>query len=294
MNISYVKHEAISLKLHPELNEKWVQDRIADDPSILGLGDLVLRDKERSQPRAGRLDLLLQEREGNRRYEMEVQLGVTDEAHIIRTIEYWDIERKRYPQYEHCAVMVAEDITSRFLNVLSLFNGTIPLIAIQMQALKIGSCIILVFTKVLDEMVRGVIDEDEDAEAAPTDRAYWEDRGTKATVALADQLLEIARECDPSLELRYNKFYVGLAKDEQPHNFTVFRPRKNTINVELKLARTYETDRLIDSAGFESLEYSARYGMYRLSLDRHAVVKQRDVLKQLIEAAYRSSRLAAR
>src|SRR3984893_1614099 len=97
----------------------------------------------------------------------------------------WETERKRYPQYDHCAVMVAEDITSRFLNVLSLFNGTIPLIAIQMQALKIGSCIILVLTKVLDEMARGVIDEDEDAEAAPTDRAYWEDRGTKATVALA-------------------------------------------------------------------------------------------------------------
>ena len=48
------------------------------------------------------------------------------ESHIIRTIEYWDIERKRYPQYEHCAVLVAEDITSRFLNVISLFNGTIP------------------------------------------------------------------------------------------------------------------------------------------------------------------------
>ena len=30
--------------------------------------------------------------------------------------EYWDIERRRYPQYDHCAVLIAEDITSRFLN----------------------------------------------------------------------------------------------------------------------------------------------------------------------------------
>jgi hypothetical protein len=44
------------------------------------------------------LDLLLQDADGNRRYEVEVQLGKTDESHIIRTIEYWDIERKRYPQ----------------------------------------------------------------------------------------------------------------------------------------------------------------------------------------------------
>ena len=79
-------------------------------------------------------------------------------------------------------MLVAEDITSRFLNVISLFNGTIPFIAIQMQALTIGNNIILVFTKVMDEMKRGVVDEDEDAEAAPADRAYWEERATKATL----------------------------------------------------------------------------------------------------------------
>src|SRR4051812_17362403 len=128
-DMNFTRSERISLKLHPELNEKWVQELIASDPSILGLGELVLRDKERIQPRAGRLDLLLQDPETKRRYEVELQLGPTDEAHIVRTIEYWDIERKRYPQYDHCAVLIAEDITSRFLNVVALFNGTIPLIA---------------------------------------------------------------------------------------------------------------------------------------------------------------------
>jgi hypothetical protein len=90
---SFTRSERFSLKLHASLNEQWVQGLIAADPAILGLGDLVLRDKERIQPRAGRLDLLLQDAE-KRRYEVEVQLGPTDEAHIIRTIEYWDIERK--------------------------------------------------------------------------------------------------------------------------------------------------------------------------------------------------------
>src|SRR5271156_4090202 len=174
MGTAYTPHERFSLKNHPDFNESWVQDLIANDPSILGLGDLVLRDKERIQPRAGRLDLLLQERDSKRRYEMEIQLGATDEGHIIRTIEYWDIERKRYPQYEHCAVLVAEDITSRFLNVISLFNGLTPFIAVQMQAVKVGDAVTLIFTKVMDELVRGLVDEDEDAEATPTDRAYWE------------------------------------------------------------------------------------------------------------------------
>ena len=186
---NFTRSERISLRPHPTLNEQWVQGLIAADPAILGLGDLVLRDRERIQPRAGRLDLLLQDIQENRRYEVEIQLGSTDEAHIIRTIEYWDIERKRYPQYEHCAVLVAEDITSRFLNVVALFNGSIPLIALQMQALKVGEHTTLIFTKVMDELSRGPVDEDEDAEAAPTDRGYWEKRATKATVQLADELL---------------------------------------------------------------------------------------------------------
>lgn len=95
--MEFAKFEPVSIRNHAELNEKWVQDRIAEDPAILGLGDVVLKDRERIQPKAGRLDILLQDAESNRRYEVEIQLGATDESHIIRTIEYWDIERKRYP-----------------------------------------------------------------------------------------------------------------------------------------------------------------------------------------------------
>lgn len=128
----------------------------------------------------------------------------------------------RYPQYEHTAVIVAENITSRFLNVIGLFNGMIPLVAIQMNTLRIGDSVGLVFTTVLDHMPLGMAGEDEDEE--PTDRTYWEQRGSRATVALADRLLEIARKHEPRLELKCNKFYIGLAKDGQPSNFVILRP----------------------------------------------------------------------
>ena len=134
MKDKYVAPKRIQLKNHPQLTEKWDQELISADPSILGLGDVVSRGTERIQPRASRLDILLQDRDAQRRYEVELQLAATDESHIIRTIEYWDLEKKRYPQYDHCAVLIAEDITSRFLNVISLFDGTMPFIAIQMQA----------------------------------------------------------------------------------------------------------------------------------------------------------------
>ncbi len=189
--MDYAKFERVMLRGHPVLTEKWVQERIAQEPKMLELGDVALKDKERIQPRAGRLDLLLQDVEEPRRFEVEIQLGSTDESHIIRTIEYWDIERKRYPQYEHTAVIIAEDITARFLNVISLFNGFIPLVAIQMRALRLGNQIGLVFTKVLDQVSLGLVEEDEEHETA--DRAYWEQRGSVKTLGMADRLLGFAQ-----------------------------------------------------------------------------------------------------
>ncbi len=274
------------MKTHSEYSEKWVQKLIAEDPSILGLGDLVLRDQERIHPRAGRLDLLLQDPDTKRRYEVELQLGASDERHIIRTVEYWDMERKRYPQYDHCAVIVAEDITSRFLNVVSLFNGTIPLIAIQMQAFRIDKHVTLIFTTVMDELTRGLVDEDEDAEAAPTDRSFWESKATKSTVALADRILKVVREFDPSLELKYNKFYIGLSKDGRPFNFVTFRPKRNQINFEVKIPETDETDAKIEAAGIETLEYNKRWGLYRLRLTEDDIINNIETLRELISAAY--------
>ena len=286
--MKYIKPDRIWLKDHPQLNEGWIRERIAEDPAILGLGDLILKDRERLQPRAGRLDLLLQDPETNRRYEVEVQLGRTDESHIVRTIEYWDIERKRYPQYDHCAVIVAEDITSRFLNVINLFNGFIPLIAIQMSVLQIGEQVALLFTKVLDELPLGLVDEDEEVQET-ADRAYWESRATKATVAMADALLEIISTFDPELDLKYNKFYIGLAKNDRPNNFAIFRPRKSSLRLEVRLEPSDELEQQVDEAGLDVMEYDKRSGRYRVRLTRPDIKAHAELLTELLKLAYGSS-----
>jgi predicted transport protein len=283
-NLKYVKFEKISLKGHPEFNEAWVQERIAEDPSILGLGDLILKDKERILPKAGRLDLLLQDTDSLRRYEVEIQLGSTDESHIIRTIEYWDIERKRYPQYDHTAVIVAEDITSRFLNIISLFNGFIPLIAIQMNALKYGDQISLVCTKVLDQMTLGLEEEDEEAEVV--DRSYWEKRGTKDTVALADKLLEQIHTFAPKIELKYNKFYIGLAQEGQPNNFVIFRPQKNAIRFEVRLSKSDEIETRVAEKGLDLMDFDSKWGRYRIRLTKNDVKEHGEFLMDLMKKSY--------
>ncbi len=287
-DLKFVKPEKLWLKSHAVLNEKWVQDHIAKDPSILGLGDVVLKDRERQQPRAGRLDLLLQDAESNRRYEVEIQLGKTDESHIIRTIEYWDIERKRYPQYDHCAVIVAEDITARFLNVISLFNGNIPLIAIQMNALKFGDQVTLIFTTVLDELALGLDNEGDEVQAV-TDRAYWENRGTTKTVRMADELLVVIKNFAPGFEFKYNKFYIGLAKDGQPNNFVSFRPKKKYLNISVRLKQSDEIQKDLEQAGLDMMDYEKRWGRYRIRLSKSDISEHQELLTRIFRMAYENS-----
>jgi hypothetical protein len=281
----YIKHQKLLLKTHPHFNEKWVQERIAEDPSILGVGELILKDQERNQPGAGRLDLLLQDPDSNLRYEVEIQLGKTDECHIFRCIEYWDLERKRYPQYDHVAVLIAEDVTSRFLNIISLLNGFIPLVAIQLNAIQIGNQIALIFTIVLDHRLGLAPEEEEEQEV--TDRTYWEKRTSKTSVFIADEALRLLKTLDPELVLKYNKFYISLSKNNKPFNFVIFRPKKTSLGVEPKLKKAEEIEIMLDSAGLDILEYDARNQRYRIRLSKDEIQKHERLLKEILGRAYR-------
>jgi hypothetical protein len=48
-----------------------VQENTAEDPSILGIGELILKDKERIPARSRMADLLFQDLDSNLRYEVE-------------------------------------------------------------------------------------------------------------------------------------------------------------------------------------------------------------------------------
>ena len=281
--MKHVQIETVAIKGNSELNEAWIQGVIAENPKILGLGDLVLRDKERRQPHGGRLDLLLQDRDSGKRYEVEVQLGPTDESHIIRTIEYWDVEKKRYPQYEHCAVIVAETITSRLLNIISLFNGAIPLIALQMTAIKLDGGIGLTFTKVMDERSLGLVDEDEDISVV-TDRAYWEKNAPKHIMAMLDQLLEMVHEIDPGFSFKYNKFYIGMAKDGVTNNFIWCEPRKSNLQLNVRLPKEEKLSTQLDESGLDLLDY--KWDSYRLRLTANDLAKHKELVKNLIKTSY--------
>ena len=224
---TYLKHQRISLKDHPDFNEAWLQDRIAEDPSILGLpGQPALLDRERRQDRAGRLDLLLHDPKTDRRFELELMLGSLDESHIVRTIEYWDIERRRYPSYDHVAVLVAEDVTSRFLNVLSLLSGSIPLIVMQCSALQVGDHLCLDFVKVLDQTSLRR-DDDGPSQAKQSDRADWVQRVGEATIAMCESAVTILNQkAKSAYRVNFTQTYLGLKEGERSRNLVFFEPKK--------------------------------------------------------------------
>lgn len=275
----------VSLKSHPDINEKWLQDHISDNPELLGLGDgLVVRNVERTQPSGGRLDLLLEDSDLNRWYEVEMQLGSVDESHIIRTIEYWDIERRRYPQYDHTAVIVAENITGRFLNVISLFNGAIPMIAIQLKGVEVNGAFTLVATRVLDVVRLGVLEE---PAGDPVDRKFWEEKSSADSMELVDKLVELVEQIEPGGGPQFTKHYVGLEYDGQSRNFVQFRPRQRFVTTEFKLPQEDENDKLIDDAGLDTLSYNVRLSSYRVRVRQNDIEdeKSRDALTELVRKA---------
>ncbi len=191
-------------------DEYWLQDQIADDPCILGLGDLVVVAREKNQSSGGRLDFLLgEDSENGMMYEVELMLGATDESHIIRTLEYWDLERRRWPKRAHTAVLVAEKMNRRFFNVIQLLSLTIPIVAIQVNVVEVAGNRVLHFTRILDAYLDPELEgrsQIENAEAVGEE--VWQQK-SPITLASVKALYSAVQPALPTSALKY--FKTGLA-----------------------------------------------------------------------------------
>ena len=275
-----VNMERISIKNNPLIKEDMIQEFIFSDPSVLGLGNVTPIQREKIQPSGGRLDLLLASEDNSQRYEVEIQLGATDPSHIIRTIEYWDSERQRYPQYDHCAVIVAEEITGRFMNVISLFNGAIPLIAIQVSAYKNGEDYALAFTKVIDRITYA---KEDDAELEVTDRNYWEKRSTPQMLKNVDKIFNELSDFTQGYELKYNKFYIGISKDGLVKNFILFKPKKNYLYFIFKGNENDELVEKFESVGLE-ITYASRWKEYNVRINKFEdFIKNKELIIEAVK-----------
>lgn len=287
--MEYIKSEKILLKSNPNFDEQWLKKIIIDDTSILGIGNgqLDVLKSEKTQPKGGRLDLLLEDGSADpkKRYQVELMLGKTDESHIIRTIEYWDYERSKYPNYEHCAVIVAEYITNRFFNVISLFNKSIPIIAIQLNALKINDKLTLNFTTILDETSYGLVYEDE-PQVVTYRREDFDKNIPNNILSLADDCFNILTEINPKLQKTYTKNYMGIQNGNRPSNFIVFIPKRNFLKPEVSISDLEEWGEKLSAVGIEIVNKNNRNSRISFRLTKKDFDTNKDLIKELFKTSY--------
>lgn len=259
-------------------DEFWLQKYIYDNPACLGLGELESLQRERTQPTGGRLDILLKDPADDAMYELELMLGETDETHIVRMIEYWDNEKRRWPQRQHFAVLVAEHINRRFFNVIHLLSHSIPIIAIQVALIEGGSGReILFFTKVLD-----TYEEIDDGTSLDDSKVYTRDdwiKNANWTVATADKLLNVTSDVLPGATLNYLKYYIAVTAG----NYNVFWLHKRggyKTLLRFRVAMPMQTDvaALLDA---RNISYVTKPKRLSITVDQSMIEKEAEMFQSI-------------
>jgi hypothetical protein len=258
------------------LDEYWLQDQIYENPACLGLGELEPIAKERTQSPGGRLDILLKNPEDDAMYEVEVMLGETDETHIIRTIEYWDNEKRRWPQRQHFAVLVAEHINRRFFNVIHLLSYSIPIIAIQVTLLQSNGEKSLLFTKILDTYEE--VDDGGSLDTKPTSREDWAEEASW-TLQTAEALLRMTEDLFAEAQLNFVKNYIAIRV--AGNNYFSLRARSsNKSLLTFRISPTFhdEAATLLDS---KDISYVRKPKKFQITVDKEMLEKNNDVFRSI-------------
>ena len=258
-------------------DEFWLQDQIVANPACLGLGELEVITRERQQASGGRLDILMKDPEDDSMYEVEVMLGETDETHIIRTIEYWDNEKRKWPQRQHFAVLVAESITRRFFNVIQVFSHAIPIIAIQSNIVEANGQRMLTFSKILD-----TYEEPEEGSGPSSeihDEAYWREKAAW-TIETAKNLLDIIQPVYGDISLNYVKNYIAIVVNG--NNYFWFHKRsgnKSLLGFWLSEKLLPAATQLLDEKG---IPYTVRKNQsVRITTDKETLANNREMFIQI-------------
>jgi hypothetical protein len=237
-------------------DEYWLRDKIYDDPSQLGLGDLKAVMREKTQSQGGRLDLLLKNPDDDAMFEVELQLGPTDESHIIRAIEYWDNEKRRWPNRSHTAVLVAEEITNRFFNVVHLLSLAVPIIGIEANILQVGDVRGLHFNKIIDSY-----EEPEESEApqAQYDERHWLD-AYPAALECAKWYKSLLQKLYGEIPIKYFEEYISLKVGGVARAWCATR-KNDRVFFEIKYTEQ-NFQEAVDYLNGEGIQFGTRGGRY--------------------------------
>jgi hypothetical protein len=266
-------------------DEYWLQEQIMNNPSALGLGSLEAITKERLQSSGGKLDLLLKDPQDNSMYEVEVMLGKTDESHIIRAIEYWDNEKRKYPHRKHTAVLVAEEINRRFFNVIHLFSHSIPIIAVQASLIQTASAQKNLFFTTLLNTYEEIDDGTSLSEHVSDPKGYWNNKAPW-TYETAEALLQIVSSVLDKTGLRPVKEYVAVTQDDSNYMLLFKRSQgKSMCLFRMSQSLQDEAGNLLDG---KNIPYLAKPKEMQITIDKELVQSNADAFVELARLVKRS------
>ncbi len=260
-----------------EKDEYWLQDIIYNNPKKLGLGDLIPLHKEKKQISGGRLDILLKDPNDDSMYEVEVMLGEIDPSHIIRAIEYWDNEKRKYPQRQHYCVLIAESFDRRYFNVIQILSQNIPMIAIQADLIQVDGELILHFSKILDVYVEP---EDEAQELVASENT-WQEKA-QWTLKAAKKLLLIISRKSKNLNLNFTQSYISIMINGRNAYLLDKRTEPNSLlwfNVKDE-ERQQAISKLLEEKNI-AFNFNQRYKDFSFIITEEFLTKHEDLIEEI-------------
>lgn len=118
---------AISTVTELGKDEAWLQGWFKEQPSRLGLGDIVATDDEVDDDRS------FVATDDERCFSVDVQLGEMEPSRGFGVLDNWARSRVRHPDRSHVAVLVTEVISDRYRTTLETLAEHLPLVVVELQ-----------------------------------------------------------------------------------------------------------------------------------------------------------------
>jgi len=121
---------------------KWVCEWILEKPSRLGLGNIEIEHHELvcSGHSGIRQEILAYLACADTYYEIEIMLEECDANHNgLRALEFSSRERLKHPDARHVAVIVSENLSSTYGQLLEALPQVLPFIGIEIRVLKLST-----------------------------------------------------------------------------------------------------------------------------------------------------------
>ncbi len=135
----------------------------------------------------------------------------------------------------------------------------------------------------MEKYIKPEMDEIEIFEGPPT-RQFWIEQGFDESMGLADEIMKIVNEIEPSYSLRYARHGVGPSKEGIPNNFIFIHPKKYGIKLIIRHEHDEEFQKILEDSNLDVVSYER--ANYPIRLTKKDIAENKELLKELIKKAY--------